>query len=127
MFNRIMSKKTNGQDIPWESRVRTPHFHWCVHGVQQLARKLKSCKPCGEKNTKNKKSKNTIPIYISSVHQQMWYIYIQWTAMQLLKNLFLLLTTTWTDLKGIIFSEMSQRKTNTVCYHLYVESKKKRN
>ena len=30
---------------------------------------------------------------------------------------------TWMDLKGIALSEVSQRKTNTMCYHLYVESK----
>ena len=32
--------------------------------------------------------------------------------------------TTWMDLEGIKLSEIRQRKTNTVCYHLYVESKK---
>ena len=32
---------------------------------------------------------------------------------------------TWMDLKGIILSEIYQRKTNTVCFHLYVESKTK--
>ena len=31
---------------------------------------------------------------------------------------------TWMDLENIMLSEISQRKTNTVCYHLYVESKK---
>ena len=30
---------------------------------------------------------------------------------------------TWVDLKIITLSEVSQRKTNTMCYHLYVESK----
>ena len=28
------------------------------------------------------------------------------------------------DLEGIMLSALSQRKTNTVCYHLYMESKK---
>ena len=31
--------------------------------------------------------------------------------------------TTWMDLEDIMQSEMRQRKTNTVCYHFYVESK----
>ena len=31
---------------------------------------------------------------------------------------------TWMDLDIIILSEVSQRKTNTICYHLYVDSKK---
>ena len=32
---------------------------------------------------------------------------------------------TWMDLEGIMLSEISeQRKTNTACYHLYVESNK---
>ena len=32
--------------------------------------------------------------------------------------------TIWMDLEGVMLSDMSDRKTNTVCYHLYVESKK---
>ena len=28
------------------------------------------------------------------------------------------------DLEGIMLSELRERKTNTVCFHLYVESKK---
>ena len=30
----------------------------------------------------------------------------------------------WMDLKGIMLSEISQRKTNTVCYHLYMANPK---
>ena len=32
--------------------------------------------------------------------------------------------TTWMDLEGIILSEISHTKTNTVCYHLHVKSKR---
>ena len=32
--------------------------------------------------------------------------------------------TTCMDLEAITLGKISQRKTNTVCYHLYVESKK---
>ena len=35
--------------------------------------------------------------------------------------------TTWMDLKGIMLSEISPRKTNTALSHLYVESKKQSN
>ena len=31
---------------------------------------------------------------------------------------------TWMDLEGIMLSETSQRKTNTVWYHIHMESKK---
>ena len=31
---------------------------------------------------------------------------------------------TWMDLEGIMLREISQRKTNIVCYKLYVEPKK---
>ena len=34
------------------------------------------------------------------------------------------IATTWMDLEGIMFSEISQTKTNTVLLHLYVEPKK---
>ena len=40
------------------------------------------------------------------------------------KNEILPFATTWMDLEGIILSEIRQRKTNTLCCNLYVESKK---
>ena len=50
---------------------------------------------------------------------------MQWNITQpLKKNGIQPFTTTWMDLEGIMLSEISQRKTNAVCYHLYVESKK---
>ena len=30
----------------------------------------------------------------------------------------------WMDLESTMLSEISQRKTNTMCYHLYVKPKK---
>ena len=39
------------------------------------------------------------------------------------KNEILESVTVWMDLEGIMLSEISQRKMNTVCFHLYVESK----
>ena len=41
------------------------------------------------------------------------------------KNKILLLTAIWVDLEGIILNEITQRKANTIWYHLYVESKRK--
>ena len=40
------------------------------------------------------------------------------------KNEIMPFTATWVDLEIIILSEESQRKTNIIWYHLYVESKK---
>ena len=40
------------------------------------------------------------------------------------KTVILPFVTKWMDLKGIVPSEISQRKTNIVCYHLYVKYKK---
>ena len=40
------------------------------------------------------------------------------------KNEILPFATRWMDLKGILFNEISQRKTNATCYHLQVESEK---
>ena len=36
----------------------------------------------------------------------------------------MLFAATWLDLEIIILSEISQRNTNMIKYHLYVESKK---
>ena len=33
-------------------------------------------------------------------------------------------STMWIDLESIMLSEIRQRKTNTLCYHLHVEFKK---
>ena len=40
-----------------------------------------------------------------------------------IKNEMLPFAATWMDLEGIMLSETSQRKTNSVWYHLYVKSK----
>ena len=41
------------------------------------------------------------------------------------KNDILPFAKTWMDLEGIMLSDINQtEKDNTVCYHLYVESKK---
>ena len=40
------------------------------------------------------------------------------------KSEILSLVTTWMDLEGTILSKISQRKINTICFHLYVESKR---
>ena len=39
------------------------------------------------------------------------------------KNEILQFVTAWIELEDIMLSEISQRKTNTVCFHLYVEAK----
>ena len=41
------------------------------------------------------------------------------------KNEILPFETIWMDLKCIMLSEISQRKTNIIWFHLYVESEKK--
>ena len=40
------------------------------------------------------------------------------------KNEMLPIAATWIDLENIMLNEISQRKTNTICYYLYVESRK---
>ena len=38
------------------------------------------------------------------------------------KNEIMPFSATWMDLETIILNEIRQRKTSTICYHLYVES-----
>ena len=42
------------------------------------------------------------------------------------KNEIMPFAAIWMDLEIIILNEVSQRKTNSIWYHLYVESKKKK-
>ena len=53
------------------------------------------------------------------------YIYTMEYYSAIKKNEILPFLTTWMDLEGIMLSEISQRNTNTVCFHLHVESKTK--
>ena len=54
----------------------------------------------------------------------MCYIYIYNGILLSHNNEIMPFAATWTDLEIIILSEVSQKKTNIIWYHLYVESKK---
>ena len=51
------------------------------------------------------------------------YIYIMECDSAIKKHEMRPFSATWMDLEIIILNEMRKRKTNTICYHLYVESK----
>ena len=53
----------------------------------------------------------------------MWYINIIEYYSAIKKNEITPLSTTWGQLEIIILSEISQKKTNTIWFELYVESK----
>ena len=55
--------------------------------------------------------------------KKMWYLYTTKYYSAKKKSEIMPFAATWMDLE-IILSEVSQRKTNTVLYLLYVESKK---
>ena len=56
--------------------------------------------------------------------KKMWYIYTMeyYSAKKRIK--IMPFAVTWMDLEIVIQSEVSQRKTNIIYYHLYVESRK---
>ena len=53
----------------------------------------------------------------------MKYIYTKEYYSVTKKNKIILFTATWMELEIIILSEVSHKETNTIWYHLYVESK----
>ena len=62
-----------------------------------------------------------------NIHVYMWYIYhMEWTVdyYSAIKSEILPFAATWMDLENIMLSEIRQTKTNTVWYHLYMESKR---
>ena len=55
--------------------------------------------------------------------KKMWYIYTMEYYSAMRKNEIMPCAATWMDREIIILSEVRRRKTNTIWYHLYVESK----
>ena len=76
MFNRIMSKKTNGQDIPWESRVRTPTL-WLVCAWSSTAgQDIKIMQALwGKEHQKQKKQKHNTNTHTKCPSTDVVYIY----------------------------------------------------
>ena len=52
---------------------------------------------------------------------KMWYIYTVEYYSAIKRNEIMPFSATWMDLEIIILSEVTQRKTNIIWYHLYVE------
>ena len=57
------------------------------------------------------------------IKKKLWYMYTMEYYLAIKKNEILPFATVWMDLEDLMLSEVSQRKTNTIWYHLYVESK----
>ena len=55
--------------------------------------------------------------------KKMWYIYTMECYSAIKKNEIMPFAATWLELEIIILSVVSEKETNTVWYHLYVESK----
>ena len=55
--------------------------------------------------------------------KKMWYIYTMEYDSAIKRNEVMPFAATWMDLDIVILSEVSQTKTNIICYRLYVESK----
>ena len=55
--------------------------------------------------------------------KKMWYIYAMEYYSAIKKNEIMPFVATWMDLEMIILSEVTQRKTSIIWYHVYVESK----
>ena len=61
-----------------------------------------------------------------AVDKEIWYIYTMEHYSAIKKKERMAFAATWMDLEIIMLSEVRQQDANIVCYHLYVESKKKR-
>ena len=55
--------------------------------------------------------------------KKIWYIYTMEYYSAIEKNKIMLFAATWVQLEIVMLSEVRKRKTNTIWYHLYVESK----
>ena len=68
--------------------------------------------------------KKATQVLISRQINKMWHVYIAEYYSAIKMNEILSLGAIWMDLQTVMLSELSQRKTRTVLYHLYLESKK---
>ena len=55
--------------------------------------------------------------------KKMWHIYTMEYYSAIKRNDIELFVVRWMDLESIIQSEVRQKEKNTVCYHIYMESK----
>ena len=58
--------------------------------------------------------------------EKKWHIYAMEYCLATKKSEIFLFVTTWMHLESTMLSEVSQRKTNTIWFHLYVKSKEQR-
>ena len=58
--------------------------------------------------------------------KKVWNIYTMEYYSAMKRNEIELFVVRWMNLESIIQNEVSQRKTNIVCQHIYMESKKKK-
>ena len=65
-----------------------------------------------------------IYIYIVYTHTYIYIHTMEFYCSATKKNEILPFAVTWLDLEGIMLIEIKQRRTNSVCYNLYLESKK---
>ena len=56
--------------------------------------------------------------------KKMWFIYTMECYLAMRKNEILPFAATWMELEGITLSEISQRRTDIICFHSYVEFEK---
>ena len=56
--------------------------------------------------------------------KKMWFIYTMEYYLAMRKNEIMPFAATWMELEGIMPSEISQRKTDIICFHSYVELEK---
>ena len=57
--------------------------------------------------------------------KKMWPIYTMQYYSAIKANEIELFVVKWMDIESVLQSEVRKRKTNTVCYHIHTESKKK--
>ena len=53
---------------------------------------------------------------------QMWYIYAMEYYSAIIKNKIIPFAATWMELETLLLCKVRKRKTNTIWYHLYLES-----
>ena len=115
-------QKTKNRVTIWSSNPTPGHTSRENHNLKRYMYPSVYCSPIYNNQQHRTQKKPKCPP-TEEWKKKMWYIYIMKYYSAIKKNKIMPFSATWMDLEIVILSEVRQKKTNIIWYHLYVKSK----